>query len=62
MYRGTMEIPEKLLNTCKEYFNGQDTWFYICHPALGYSSPYAWLRQGKDLKTIEDLLNTETTD
>jgi hypothetical protein len=55
-------IPEELQTRCKDYFNGSDMWFFICHPALDYLSPWRWISEGKDLQAIENLLNEETKD
>jgi hypothetical protein len=48
-------IPQYLSDKCIAYF-GNDHWFFVKHPALNYECPYIWLKNGRDVKVIENLL------
>lgn len=50
---------ETLIKKVKDYFYGQDKWLYIKHPNLNYISPIQWIKEGKDISVIENLLAQE---
>ena len=52
-------IPESLYNKEHDYFKDYGYWFFIKHPNLNYVSPYAYLRDTKDVTKVESILDSE---
>jgi hypothetical protein len=50
---------EEITRKCIDYF-GSDTWMGICHPILGYVSPWRWLKDGKDIAKVNEAFATDT--
>jgi hypothetical protein len=56
------ERTRNLCDRCRKLFNGEDIWMCIRHPALNYESPLGWIRSGKAIETVENLLSKEEID
>jgi hypothetical protein len=53
------ERTRNLCDRCRQLFYGSEDWMGIRHPALGYESPLGWIRSGKPIETVEELLTKE---
>jgi hypothetical protein len=52
-------LPKSLYNKIIKYFSS-DKWFYIKHPSLDYKCPIRYLKETRDIDSLNNLANLDT--